>query len=172
MAATKQLVDVGVQHSLFSGQRSRHLREALQAYLFLLPGTLILFIFSLFPIGYALYISFHKWRIRKGDFIGFGNYLKALGTPKDTIFTLGGLGLLAGSWMLWRKIKSEDSTKTMLFKVLLAFLLIVGGLGLVLGFPQMLGNGDEDLFMALLITSYYSLGTVPFQIVLSFLLAT
>ena len=172
MAATKQPVDVGVQHSLFSGQGGRHLREALQAYLFLLPGTFILFVFSLFPIGYALYISFHKWRIRKGDFIGLGNYLKALGTPQDAIFTLGGLGLLAGSWMLWRKIKSEEPVKITLLKALFAFLLIVGGLGFVLGFPQMLVNGDEDLFTALLITSYYSLGTVPFQIVLSFLLAT
>ena len=172
MAALKQSRDLDPKRSSFSGESKRHIREALQAYLFLLPGTLILFIFSLYPIGYALYISFHKWRIRKGDFIGLGNYLKALGTPKDVLFTLGGLGLLAGSWMVWRKIKSGDPTRVIIFKVVFAFLLIVGGLGLFLGFPQMLATGDEELFNSLLITSYYSLGTVPFQVVLSFLLAT
>jgi multiple sugar transport system permease protein len=52
-----------------------------------------------------------------------------------------------------------------------ALMLIIGGLALVLGFPDMLVNGDEDLFKSLLTTFYYSIGTVPFQIVLSFLLA-
>ena len=157
--------------SVLSSRRARRIREALQAYLFLLPGTLILFIFNLFPIGYAFYISLHKWRIKKGDFIGLANFLKALGEPIDAIYVLAGLGLLAASWMTWRKITPDSSTRSLVLRAGAALMLIIGGLGLVLGFPRMLENGDEDLFKSLLITFFYSFGTVPFQIVLSFILA-
>jgi multiple sugar transport system permease protein len=170
MAITEQSV-ISTSRGLFTGRRSRRIREALQAYLFLLPGTLLLFAFSILPVGYALYISMHKWRIQKGEFIGFDNYLKALGTPMDMACVIGGLGLLAGAWMLWRSITPETSGKGFLLRALAALMLIVGGIALVTGFPAMLANGDEDLFQSLLTTFFYSLGTVPLQIVLSFLLA-
>jgi len=171
MATTEQIVIATSPHGLFAGRRGRRIREALQAYLFLLPGTLLLLIFNLLPVGYALYISMHKWRIRKGDFIGFNNYLKALGTPMDVVWVVGGLGLLAGAWTVWHSIKPETSGKGFLLRALAALMLIVGGLALVVGFPDMLANGNEDLFQSLLTTFFYSLGTVPLQIVLSFLLA-
>lgn len=157
--------------SILSSRRARRIREALEAYLFLLPGTLILFIFNLFPIGYAFYISLHKWRIKKGDFIGLANFLKALGEPIDALYVLAGLGLLAASWMTWRKITADSSGKSMVLRAGAALMLIIGGLGLVLGFPKMLENGDKVLFESLLITFFYSFGTVPFQIILSFVLA-
>lgn len=170
MALTEQSIPAQ-KTSWFSGYRGQHIREALEAYLFLLPGTFLLFVFSLLPIGYALYISMHKWRIQKGDFIGFENFLKALGEPIDILYVIGGLILLGASWQIWRKIDSESSTRTLIFRALLAFVFIVGGLGLFLGFPNMLEHGDEDLFESLLITFMYSMGTVPFQIALSFILA-
>jgi multiple sugar transport system permease protein len=157
--------------SRFSGRRGRRIREAFQAYLFLLPGTLLLLLFNLLPIGYALYISLHKWRIQKGDYIGFENFLKALGSPGDIFLGVGGLVLLGLSWVIWRKIDDNTSTRALVLRIVSAFVLIVGGLGLFLGFPKMLENGDEDLFKSLWITFMYSFGTVPFQIVLSFLLA-
>ena len=157
--------------SFLTGRRGRKIREALQAYLFLFPGTLLLIVFSLFPIGYAFYISLHKWRIKKGDFLGIENFIKALGNPLDILYVVGGLVLLGASWVIWQKIRDEDSTVTMVVKALGALCLIIGGFGLILGFPKMLANGDEDLFNALGVTFMYSLGTVPFQIALSFILA-
>ncbi|MBN1811008.1 MAG: sugar ABC transporter permease [Anaerolineae bacterium] len=154
------------------GRKRRRIREALEAYLFLAPGTLLLLIFNVFPIGYAFYISLFRWRIRKGDFLGFENYLRALGEPKDLLMVVGGLGLLAGAWMLWRKIDASTSTPELLLRLTAAFMLILGGVALVLGFPKMLENGDRDVFNSLLTTFYYAAGTVPLQIVLSFLLAT
>ncbi|MGC9349470.1 MAG: carbohydrate ABC transporter permease [Anaerolineae bacterium] len=149
----------------------RHIREALQAYLFLLPGTFLLVGFSLFPIGYAFYISLHRWRIRKGEYLGFENFTRALGEPLDILYVIGGLVLLGASWMVWRRIQPETSTGELILRVALGTMLIIGGLGLFLGFPSMLENGDEDLFSSLLITFFYSAGTVPFQIILAFLLA-
>jgi len=171
MATLEQPVTSASHPSFSAGRRGRRIREALQAYLFLLPGTLLLFVFNLLPVGYAFYISMHKWRIQRGDFIAFDNYLRALGKPMDVVWVVGGLGLLAGSWMVWRSIKPETSGKGFLLRAVAALMLIFGGLALVVGFPDMLANGDEDLFRSLLITFYYSLGTVPLQIVLSFLLA-
>jgi len=171
MATIEQSVTPVSRPGLFTGRRGRRIREALQAYLFLLPGTLLLFVFNLLPVAYALYISLHKWRIQRGDFVGFDNYLRALGTPLNILWVLGGLGLLAGAWMVWRSVGSGISGKGLLVRGVAALMLIIGGLALVLGFPDMLANGDEDLFSSLLITFSYSLGTVPPQIVLSFLLA-
>ncbi len=171
MAATEQPMTPVPHRGLFAGRRGRRIREAIQAYLFLSPGTLLLFVFQLLPVGYAFYISLHKWRIQKGDFIALDNYLKALGEPLDILWVIGGLMLLAGAWMVWRSIKPETSGKGFLLRGLSALMLIFGGLALILGFPDMLAHGDEDLFKSLLITFYYSLGTVPIQIVLSFLLA-
>jgi len=170
MGVTEQSIPAQTT-SWFSGRRGRRIREALEAYLFLFPGTFLLLVFSLLPIGYAFYISLHKWRIQKGDYIGFENFLKALGTPADVLYVVGGLVLLGISWQVWRRIGSDSSTRTMIFRALLALCLIIGGLGLFLGFPKMLENGDEDLFKSLSITFMYSLGTVPVQIVLSFILA-
>ena len=171
MATIEQPVIPAPHSGVFAGRRGRRIREALQAYLFLFPGTLLLLVFSLLPVGYAFYISVHKWRIRKGDFVGFANYLRALGEPIDILWVVGGLGLLAGAWMVWRSVKPETSGKGFLLRGLAALMLIIGGLALVLGFPGMLANGDEDLFQSLLTTFFYSLGTVPLQIVISFLLA-
>jgi len=156
---------------LSRSRRKRRIREAVESYLFLLPGTLLLLVFNVFPLGYAFYISLYQWRIRKGKFIGLENYLRALGDPKDVLIVLAGLGLLAGAWMLWRKVSAETSTCELLLRLGVVVMLITGGLALVLGFPEMLETGDREIFESLLITFYYSIGTVPLQIVLSFLLA-
>ncbi len=156
---------------VLSGHRRRRIREALQAYLFLLPGTVLLLLFNIFPVGYAFYISLHKWRIQRGKFIGFENYLHALGQPINVLQVVGGLLLLATAWTVWQKVTPETSNKVFLLRAVAMLLLIAGGVACLLGLPDMLSNGDEDMFRSLLITFFYSIGTVPAQIVLSFLLA-
>lgn len=49
-------------------------------YLFLLPGLLLYLVWTLYPLGYQLYISFFDWRIMPGqvsEFIGLANYERA-----------------------------------------------------------------------------------------------
>jgi multiple sugar transport system permease protein len=51
------------------------LREALVGYAFVAVPMLFFFLFFLFPIGYALYISFYDWGILgKIGYVGFKNY--------------------------------------------------------------------------------------------------
>ena len=63
---------------MFMGRRWRCLKEALTAYIFLLPAFLIIGTFGLFPIGFAAYVSLHRWRIIPGKYRGLANYVKAL----------------------------------------------------------------------------------------------
>jgi multiple sugar transport system permease protein len=55
------------------------LKHQLTAYGFLSPSLALLAVFALYPIGFTLYMSFHRWRILGGaDFIGLENYLHVL----------------------------------------------------------------------------------------------
>ncbi len=81
---------------LFASRRGRILRENLTAYLFLLPSALIIFIFGLFPVGFALYVSLYKWRLIQGGFRGLDNYTKAI----DTLAYVFGFWLAVGTFVL------------------------------------------------------------------------
>ncbi|MBS3966293.1 MAG: sugar ABC transporter permease [Truepera sp.] len=63
------------------------LRDTGEAYLYLLPAFLILGAFTIYPIVYALYLSFHDWPLietarRPREFIGVENYLRLLASPR------------------------------------------------------------------------------------------
>jgi len=60
--------------------RRRRRRENLTGWLYVSPAALLLGLFSIFPVGYAFYVSLHDWRLVKGDFVGFANYAEALGS--------------------------------------------------------------------------------------------
>ena len=45
------------------------------------PALLVLGGFGLFPIGYAFFVSLHHWRVKRGPFVGFEHYHRALGDP-------------------------------------------------------------------------------------------
>lgn len=57
------------------------LKEQVIAWGFLSPALLILLVFGIWPIIYALYISLHRWRIKQEAFIGVDHYVRALGDP-------------------------------------------------------------------------------------------
>ncbi|MCB9119306.1 MAG: sugar ABC transporter permease [Caldilineaceae bacterium] len=78
--------------SLFAGRQGRRLREALLAYLFLLPAFLIVGLFGLFPIIFAAYQSTLRGLNKiVGTFDGLGNYIRAIG---DLTYVLGFWGAL------------------------------------------------------------------------------
>ena len=104
---------------LLAGPKGRARRETLTAYLFLLPAILIIFVFGLWPVAHALYVSLHKWSVKpkgsqcfsywlaqaglgspealqKTDCLGLDNYVELLGM-QDASAVLGmGAGLLLG----------------------------------------------------------------------------
>ena len=52
-----------------------HKRRALEGYLFVLPWIVGVFVFFLYPMGYAVYISFTNWRVTGiSPWVGLRNY--------------------------------------------------------------------------------------------------
>lgn len=45
--------------------RPNQLRENLVGYLFVFPAIFLIFVFGVFPIGYALYMSVHRWGLQR-----------------------------------------------------------------------------------------------------------
>jgi multiple sugar transport system permease protein len=118
---------------LFAGRKGRARRETLTAYLFLLPAILIIFVFGLWPVAHALYVSLHKWNVtpkgslcipywlasaglgseealEKTDCLGIDNYVELLGLG-DVWAVIGMivalvLGVIAYS--LWKRSRLAE----------------------------------------------------------------
>lgn len=100
---------VGLQ-KIFAGKRGRNLREYLTAYLFLSPALLLIFIFGIFPVFFALYVSLHRWLLVRDEYRGITNYVEAI----DNFAYLGlfalGLGALVATYLLVRKVYRQAKT--------------------------------------------------------------
>ena len=88
----------------FTGRRGRKLREHLTAYVFIAPATLLIFIFGIFPVAFALYVSLHKWRILRSDMVGLQNYVNAIGNLAYIMVFILGIGALASIYFLIKTI--------------------------------------------------------------------
>jgi multiple sugar transport system permease protein len=83
-------------------RRVRKWHENLTAYLMIAPAVTLIFIFGIFPVGFALFVSLHKWRLKRGDIIGMVNYTDAIGSLAYLLgFGLGAGLLVWASFKLW-----------------------------------------------------------------------
>ncbi len=89
---------------IFSGRKGRRIREYLTAYIFIAPATILIFIFGIFPVGFALYVSLHKWRIKRTNMIGLDNYVNAIGNLAYVLVFFLGLGALVGIYFLLKRV--------------------------------------------------------------------
>jgi multiple sugar transport system permease protein len=58
------------------------------------PATILIFTFGIFPVGFALFVSMHKWRLKRGDLLGMDNYIRALENLAYILFFGIAIGLL------------------------------------------------------------------------------
>ncbi|RME06683.1 MAG: sugar ABC transporter permease, partial [Anaerolineae bacterium] len=87
-------------------RRIREWREYITAYLMIAPATLLIFVFGIFPVGFALFVSLHKWRLKRSAFIGMENYVKALDNLAYVLFFALAIGLLILGWRNVMKVRS------------------------------------------------------------------
>lgn len=88
-------------------RRLRQWREYLTGYLMIAPAVTLIFIFGIFPVGFALFVSLHKWRLKRGDIIGMANYTAAIG-PLAYLLVFGlGVGLLVLAFLRLRRIHQD-----------------------------------------------------------------
>jgi len=148
-------------------------REWLTGYLFVLPAALIIAVFGIFPIGYAIYMSLHRWRIRKGAFVGLDNYLSVVGDWWGALAFFGGLLLIIAAHWLWvDAFRRDDGTVALAGRLLGALVLLGSGVAVSLGWRLMTAEGDRRFLQGLTRTVYYGFGSVPVQIVLALVIAT
>jgi len=88
----------------FSASKRKKIKEYLTAYLFIAPSTILIFIFGIFPVGFALFVSLHKWRIKRTAMIGLDNYVDAIGNLAYVAVFFLGIGALIGIYFLIKKI--------------------------------------------------------------------
>ena len=94
------------QRGPFTVRRRRVLLENLTAWLFLAPAGAIIFLFGIFPVTFAFFVSLHRWRRFPDDFRGLDSYVKAMGNFGYVVFFWLSLALLLLAaytfWRLWR----------------------------------------------------------------------
>jgi multiple sugar transport system permease protein len=139
--------------------------EALSGYLFILPAAVVLGMFGLFPLLFNVYISLFNWRIRRSAFVGLGNYNEIFGGLLPFLCLLLCLLLAMVGLRLLAREKPSGLRGLGLFFEFLA----LAALGVAL--PLVAARGDRDLLNAFRVTVWYTLGTVPIQLVLGFALA-
>ncbi len=148
------------------------IKEQLTGYLFIFPAVLIISVFGLFPIGYALYMSLYNWRVRKGEFIGIENFERALGTDwAGTAIFVAGLLMIMGAYFVWQWAARSESTKGLVAGSLGALGLMGAGWLMATGWGRMMLAGDVRFLEALPRTLFYALGTVPAEIAIALVLA-
>ncbi len=103
---------------LFNSRRGRALQENLTAYVFLAPALLLVFLFGIFPVGFAFFVSLHRWRRFPGDFLGLQNYIQALDKLAYVLFFWLALGALGYALlMLWRMWKAEKRLRALSYLI-------------------------------------------------------
>ena len=65
---------------------------------------LLIFVFGLFPVVFALYVSIHKWLIIQGEFRGLTNYVGNIGNFAYLALFALGIGALVGAGLLLRGV--------------------------------------------------------------------
>ena len=148
-------------------------RDRLTGYAFVAPAAILITIFGLFPIGYAIYMSLFRWRIRQGRFVGLDNYADVVGDGWGALAFFGGLLLIMAAHWLWTDAfnRGENSVRA-IGKVLGSLVLLGSGVAIALGWGLMKEAGDGRFLDGLERTVYYGFGSVPLQIVLALVIAS
>ncbi len=154
-----------------SGRPRVNWRDQRAGYLFVLPALLLIGVFGIFPIGYALYMSLYNWRVRQLGFVGLENYTQLVGNWGGALAFVAGILLILAAHWLWTDAARRFSRLSWL-KWGGALTLMLAGVAIALGWNAMSRAGDAAFLRSFIVTLYYALGTVPLQIVLSLVLAT
>lgn len=135
------------------------------AYLFLSPALVLLFLFGIFPVAFAFFVSLHRWRRFPDEYVGLANYIRALGDLAYVLFFWLGVGALIYALTVARRLWAQRGDRSLLYLVpgalnAGALLLFVQWasilLPIILDIPQRLRGQErvQGLFINELIASF------------------
>ena len=116
-------------------------------------------------------MSFHKWKVFKGRFLGFENYNRILGDISSFWIFIFGLLLLIFSYWLWSEFKDKYKNKFLLSILVIlisvfAFFIINIQLD-----STMLELGDDDFLNSIMYIFYYSFFAILSEVGLGLIIA-
>ena len=117
----------------FTPKTIQNWREYLTGYLMIAPAALLLGVFGIFPVGFALFVSFYKWRLKRGDMIGLTNYTTAIGNLAYLLLFVLGIGILVFAFFQFRNVYRtlSETRGRFWFLNLPGFLIATAGLSFV-----------------------------------------
>ena len=115
-------------------------------------------------------MSFHKWKVFKGRFLGFENYQRILGDISSFWTFVFGLLLLIFSYWSWSEYK--DKLKNKIPLLIFSILILFFGLFLInSSWAKMVSLGDDDFLYSIIYTFYYSFLTITSEVGLGLVIA-
>ena len=139
-------------------------------YLFITPAVILISLFGIFPVFFGFYMSFHKWKVFKGRFLGFENYQRILGDIGSFWIFIIGLLLIILSYWLWTEFK--DKIKNRVLLLFLSFLILLFAIFIIQNsWFRMVELGDDDFLNSIIYTFYYSFFTIISEVGLGLIIA-
>ena len=126
---------------------------------------------TLIYIGVAILLSWLTWTEIQVAYAAAKESGEVLDIWSQIITISGGFVLLLLSWLAWKSAGRRDSNMSMIFRIFAAVVLAIGAWVLIGELPLAGLSGDKKWWEGLLVTVYYSIGTVPLQLGVSLLLA-
>ena len=142
----------------------------INGYLFILPACLIISLFGIFPVFFGMYMSFHKWKVFIGRFLGFENYQRILGDISSFWLFVLGLLIMIFSYWFWSEYKNKFKNIFLVFFISIA-LLIISLFIINHNWSSMLKSGDKDFLYSLIYIFYYSFFAITTEVGLGLLIA-
>ena len=142
----------------------------INGYIFILPAVLVIGLFGIFPVFFGMYMSFHKWKVFKGRFLGFENYQRILGDISSFWLFVLGLLIMIFSYWFWSEYKNKFQNKFIVFLFSIISLLI----SLIIinySWSAMMKSGDEDFLNSLIYVFYYSFFAITLEVGLGLIIA-
>jgi len=122
-------------------------------------------------IGIAVALGWLTWTEIQSEYIQALEEGATLSIWSQVVTISAGFVLLLLSWLSWRSAPAQLSNLNMIMRLVAGAMLLVGAWVLIGEIPRAVQAGNDDWWQGLLVTVYYSLGTVPFQLGISLFLA-
>jgi len=142
----------------------------INGYIFILPAVLIIGLFGIFPVFFGMYMSFHKWKVFKGRFLGFENYQRILGDISSFWLFVLGLLIMIFSYWFWSEYKNKFQNKylVLLFSIISLFISLII---INISWSAMMKSGDDDFLNSLIYVFYYSFFAITLEVGLGLIIA-
>ena len=139
-------------------------------YVFILPAFLVISLFGIFPVFFAMYMSVHKWKVFKGRFLGFENFEKILGDISSLWLFIFGLLLMIFSYWFWTEYKNKIQNIYSVLSISIISL-IISLIIINYSWASMMKTGDDDFLYSLIYVFYYSFFAITTEVGLGLLIA-